>query len=39
MVTGWMFVNFYRYGTSYEVVSWVRERVGIGRDSERYGGR
>jgi hypothetical protein len=34
MVTGWMFVNFHRYGTSYEVVSVVRERVEAGRDSE-----
>jgi hypothetical protein len=33
MVTGWMFVNFHRYGTSYEVVSVVRERVEAGRDS------
>jgi hypothetical protein len=27
-------VNFHRYGTSYEVVSVVRERVEAGRDSD-----
>jgi hypothetical protein len=32
MVTGWMSVNFYGYG------SVVRERVEVGRDSERCGG-
>jgi hypothetical protein len=37
--------HYYGYGiviyreTSYEVESWVRERVEVGRDSERYGGR
>jgi hypothetical protein len=37
MVMGSMFVNFYRYGTSYEVVSVVRERIEVGRDLEREG--
>jgi hypothetical protein len=39
MVTGWMFVNFHRYGAWNELVSVVRERIEVGRDSERYGGR
>jgi hypothetical protein len=34
MVTGWMFVNFYRYGTWNELASVVGERVEAGRDSD-----